>query len=238
MLWGARVTDDILSQGDDRGPGQWPRRVTVIAALIAVVVGGAVYLAVPRHHGAPAAARQTPGTALPSPVIPSAPGAPGVPAGPNGITGRTLAWDRSLRLPAAGSRPVWFSPASGHADPIVGLPARPVRLPVHPRHRRLGGAARLGRAAPLRQLCGSPGAGLVPRRRRTVGDAAGRRQPGRARRHRRRRMADQLSPWRQHEHRGRGGAGRPATRARRSRPGRSRSRLAIRSSGERTAACC
>jgi hypothetical protein len=125
MLWGARVTDDILSHGDDRGPGQWPRRLTVIAALIAVVVGGAVYLSIPRHHGAPAAARQTPGTALPSPVIPSASGAPAVPAGPNGITGRTLAWDRSLRLPAAGSRPIWFSPASGRSEPIAGLPADP-----------------------------------------------------------------------------------------------------------------
>jgi hypothetical protein len=119
------MTDDILSQGDDRGSGRRPGRVTtVIAALIAVVAGGAVYLSIPRHQHAPAAP-QAPGAALPAPVIPPAPAALSVPPGPNGITGRTLAWDRSLRLPAAGSRPVWFSPASGRSEPIEGLPPDP-----------------------------------------------------------------------------------------------------------------
>lgn len=119
------MMDDILSQGGDHEPGRRPRRLTVIAALIAVVIGGAVYLSIPRHQHAPAAAQQTIGTPLPSPVIPSAPAEPSVPPGPNGIAGRTVAWDRSLRLPAAGPQPVWFSPASGHADPIAGLPPDP-----------------------------------------------------------------------------------------------------------------
>ena len=121
---GARMMDDILSQGEDRGPGRRPGRLAVIAALIAVVVGGVVYLSIPRHQHAPAAAR-TPGAALPSPAFPSAPAALSAPPGPNGITGRTLAWDRSLRLPATGSRPVWFLPASGRAEPIAGLPPDP-----------------------------------------------------------------------------------------------------------------
>jgi hypothetical protein len=119
------MDDDILSQGEDREPGQWPRRLTVIAALIAVVVGGAAYLSIPRHGHAPPAAQQTPGATLPSPVFPSSPAAVSVPLGPDGIAGRTLAWDRTLRLPSAGSRPVWFSPASGRAEPIAGLPPDP-----------------------------------------------------------------------------------------------------------------
>jgi hypothetical protein len=117
--------DDIVSQGGgDHEPGRRPRRLTVIAALIVVVIGGAVYLSIPRHQHAPAA-RQTPGTALPSPAVPSGPAALSVPPGPDGITGRTLAWDRTLRLPAEGPRPVWFSPASGRAAPITGLPPDP-----------------------------------------------------------------------------------------------------------------
>lgn len=120
------MTEDILSQGGDRGdrPGRRPRRLTVVAALIAIVVGGAVYLSIPRHQRAPAA-QATPGTALPSPVTPTAAGVRSAPPGPDGITGRTLAWDRTLRLPAGGSRPVWFSPASGRAEPITGLLANP-----------------------------------------------------------------------------------------------------------------
>lgn len=48
-----------------------------------------------------------------------------LPAEANGIAGQTLAWDRSLRLPVAGARPAWLSPASGRAEPIGGLPANP-----------------------------------------------------------------------------------------------------------------
>ncbi len=106
VLWGVRAMDDILSQGGDREPSPWPRRLAMIAALVVVVAGGAVYLALPRHQHAPVAAHRA-----------------RLPAGPDGIAGRTLAWDRSLRLPVAGVRPVWFSPASGRSEPIRGLPA-------------------------------------------------------------------------------------------------------------------
>jgi hypothetical protein len=109
--------EDILSQGGDHDPSPWPRRLAVIAAVIAVITGGAVYLSLP-HHQAPAAAHKAP--ASPSP---SASAVLSAPPGPNGILGQTLAWDRSLRLPDAGDQPVWFSPASGGADPIGGLPA-------------------------------------------------------------------------------------------------------------------
>jgi hypothetical protein len=124
------MNDDILSQGEDREPGRRSRRVAVIAALIALAVGGAAYLGIARHKDAPAPAMQAPATrapvaALPSPVIPSSPGAVSVPPEPDGIAGRTLAWERSLRLPSAGSRPGWFSPASGRAEPIAGLPPDP-----------------------------------------------------------------------------------------------------------------
>ncbi len=101
--------DDILSQGGDREPSPWPRRLALIAALIAAVVGGIVYLSLPHHQHPPAAAAPT--------------GPPSQPPGPNGILGQTLAWDPGLRLPAAGTRPVWFSPASGRSAPIGGLPA-------------------------------------------------------------------------------------------------------------------
>jgi hypothetical protein len=112
--------DDILSQGGDREPSPWPRRLAVIVALIVVVVGAvAAYRSLPRHQHASAAVQPTPAAASPVPV----PAVPSAPPGPNGIPGPTLAWNSSLRLPDAGAQPVWFSPASGGADPIGGLPA-------------------------------------------------------------------------------------------------------------------
>jgi hypothetical protein len=108
--------EDILSQGGDREPSPWPRRLAVLAVLVVVIVGGAVYLSLPHHQHAPVAARRASVTASPA-------AAPSLPPEPNGIAGPTLAWDRSLRLPVAGAQPGWFSPASGRADPIAGLPA-------------------------------------------------------------------------------------------------------------------
>src|ERR1700761_2616956 len=118
------MDDDILSQGGDREPSPWPRRLAVIAVLIVVIVGGAVYLSLPRHQQAPAATRRPPATASPA-AVPAGSAAPGLPTEPDGIIGPTLAWDSSLRLPVAGAQPVWFSPASGRSDPIGGLPADP-----------------------------------------------------------------------------------------------------------------
>jgi hypothetical protein len=106
--------DDILSQGGDREPGPWPRRLAVIAALVLLVAGGGVYLGLSRHQHAPAA------TATPAPTGSAA---LSLPPGPDGTAGQAAAWDRGLLLPAAGARPAWFSPASGRSEPIGGLPA-------------------------------------------------------------------------------------------------------------------
>jgi hypothetical protein len=116
-LLGGLALEDILSQGGDREPRPRPRRLAVIVALVALVAGGAVYLGLSRHSPAPAATHR-------APVTPSAgPTALSLPPEPDGIAGQTLAWNRALRLPAAGTQPVWFSPASGRSEQIVGLPA-------------------------------------------------------------------------------------------------------------------
>jgi hypothetical protein len=114
------MDDDVISQGGDREPGPWPRRLTVIAALVALVVGGAAYLTLSPPHRAPPVRHRSPVTARPTPAGSAA---AGLPPEPDGIGGQTLAWDHDLRLPATGARPAWFSPASGRAEPIGGLPA-------------------------------------------------------------------------------------------------------------------
>lgn len=105
--------DDIINQGGDSEPSPWPRRLAVIAPLIVVIVGTAVYLSLPRHQHAPAAAQRAPATAA----------TPLAPPGPDGIAGPTLAWDSALVLPSAGTQPAWFEPASGRSAQIGGLPA-------------------------------------------------------------------------------------------------------------------
>jgi hypothetical protein len=114
--------DDIVSQGRDREPSPWRRRLAMIAALTVVVTGGAVYLNLSRPHHAPGATHQTQVTVSPA-SVPSGSAALSLPPEPDGIAGQTQAWDRNLRLPVAGTHPVWFSPASGRSDPIGGLPA-------------------------------------------------------------------------------------------------------------------
>src|SRR5487761_1854012 len=96
-LWG-KPMDDILSQGGDRDPSPWPRRLAVIGAVLLVAVAGVVYLSLPRHPHSPAAAVQPPGTTSPAPA---------------GWAGPPLPWAGSLRLPATGTQPAWFSPATG-----------------------------------------------------------------------------------------------------------------------------
>lgn len=113
--------DDVLNQGGDREPSPWPRRLAVIAALIGVAVAGAVYLSRPHHQRVPVTALPATGTASQAPG-PAGSAVSGLPNEPNGIAGRTLPWASSLRLPAAGTQPAWFSPASGRSQPIGGLP--------------------------------------------------------------------------------------------------------------------
>jgi hypothetical protein len=109
------MDDDILSQGGDREPSPWPRRLAVLGVLLLVVAGGVTYFSLPRNPRAPSAAA--------SPAASPGLAAPGVPDEPNGIGGPTLPWAGGLRLPAAGARPAWFSPATGRSEPIGGLPA-------------------------------------------------------------------------------------------------------------------
>jgi hypothetical protein len=120
------MDDDILSQGDDRAPRPWPRRLGVIAALVLAVVAGVVYLVLPRHQHAVSATppATAPAGAIPSPISVSGNLAiPGVPVERDGIIIRTLPWGDSLRLPVAGTQPAWFWPATGRSEPIGGLPA-------------------------------------------------------------------------------------------------------------------
>ncbi|MCW2931773.1 MAG: hypothetical protein JWM19_2735 [Actinomycetia bacterium] len=114
--------DDVLSQGGDREPSPWPRRLTVIGALLLAAVGGVVYLSHSRHPHPPAAALPTPLTSSPVPA-PVGLAVPGLPDEPDGIGGHTLPWADSLRLPVTGTQPAWFSPGTGRFEPIGGLPA-------------------------------------------------------------------------------------------------------------------
>ncbi|MGH3265945.1 MAG: hypothetical protein ACRDNS_28585 [Trebonia sp.] len=101
--------DDILSHGDDRGPGRRPHRLAVAGVLVLVAVAAIGYATLARHPRSPAVS---------SPSL----AASGQPNGPDGIGGPTLAWSDSLWLPVAGTRPTWFSPATGLSEAIAGLP--------------------------------------------------------------------------------------------------------------------
>jgi hypothetical protein len=113
--------DDILSQGGDRDPSPWPRRLAVIGALTLAAVAGIVYATLPRHQHPPAATAPTTVTASPAPG-PAGMAAADLPAEPDGLGGPTAAWADSLRLPVAGPHPAWFSPATGRSELIAGLP--------------------------------------------------------------------------------------------------------------------
>jgi hypothetical protein len=112
--------DDILSQGGDRDPSPWPRRLAVIAAAILVAVASIAYLTVARHPHSTAAAPSASASTAPASVSLAGPGQP---AGPDGIGGPTRSWAGGVRLPVAGTQPSWFSPATGRSQPIGGLPA-------------------------------------------------------------------------------------------------------------------
>ena len=108
---------DILSQGGgDREHSPWPRRLAAIAVL--ALVAAVVVTHLPRHRQA----QPAPAAGTENPVSSSGPSWTGLADGPNGITGQTLPWDGSIRLPVAGEQPVWFSPGTGRLTPIGGLP--------------------------------------------------------------------------------------------------------------------
>ncbi len=115
---GGAAIDDIISQGEDRDPRPWWRRLT-ITAVIAVVLAAVIVNhwpggGQPRHHRRPA----TPA----SPVALGSPPAPISLARPDGIIGPTASWAASLRLPVAGPQPSWLWPATGRTEAIAGLP--------------------------------------------------------------------------------------------------------------------
>ncbi len=81
------MDDDVISQGGDRAPAPWRRRLTVMAALATLVAGGAAYLALsprPVSHRSSVTAVPTPtgSAALSLPAEPDgsvrAKGQPGV----------------------------------------------------------------------------------------------------------------------------------------------------------------
>jgi hypothetical protein len=112
---------DILSQGEGRGFGPWPRRVAVAAVLVLVAVTVVHYL--PRARPDPVRPVRVAIVVPPPPAVSGAvSGDGGVAAEPGGITGQTVSWPGGLRVLATGSQPVWFWPGTGQVAPIGGLP--------------------------------------------------------------------------------------------------------------------
>lgn len=111
---------DTLSQGGDREPSRWPRRVAAAAVLVLVAVVIVQHLPRSQHS----AARPVRAAVTVTPLPQTASGAAAPAAVPDGITGRALSWPGGLRLPATGQRPVWFWPATGQVVPIGGLPPK------------------------------------------------------------------------------------------------------------------
>jgi hypothetical protein len=108
VVCGGAAMEDILSQGGDREPSPWPRRLAVIGGALLVVVSGVVYFGFEHHRLSPAAAPSATASASAR--------------DPDGVGGADLPWHDSLRLPVAGTQPAWFSPATGRSVPIGGLP--------------------------------------------------------------------------------------------------------------------
>ena len=117
---GGTAIDDIISQGQDREPRPWPRRLAITAVIVvlaALIVNHLPHGGRPRHHRPAAAASPAPVNRAPAAIHP---------ASPDGITGPTASWAASLRLPVAGPQPRWLWPATGRTEAIAGLPrARP-----------------------------------------------------------------------------------------------------------------
>ena len=114
---------DTLSQGGDREPGPWPRRLAVAAVLVLAAVVIVQHLPRSRHSPArPAGAAATVTAPVTTPAAASGAASAALAAVPDGITGPAVSWPGGLRLPAAGKRPAWFWPGTGQMVPIGGLP--------------------------------------------------------------------------------------------------------------------
>jgi hypothetical protein len=110
---------DILSQGRDRDPRPWPRRLVAVGAV--VLAAALITLYATGHARSPAHTA----SATPSAPAPLATGALASGAGdaPDGVTGPTLRWGSTVALPLSGDEPSWLWPATGRTRPIGGLPA-------------------------------------------------------------------------------------------------------------------
>lgn len=107
---------DILSQGGDRKPRRWWRWVIPVAVLAFVTVLIVQHL--PHHRHAPARPRSASARQAALPLVPL-----GLRAQePGGVSGLAMSRDHSLRLPLAGPQPAWVWLATGHEQPIGGLP--------------------------------------------------------------------------------------------------------------------
>jgi hypothetical protein len=110
--------DDIIRQGEDRGPGRGRGRL--VLAGVAIVIA-AVVVAEHLPHGRPPRAHQPAAQSRSgrAPQLGSGPASSGAPAR---IAGAAATFPGSVRLPRTGVRPSWFWPATGRTRLIGGLP--------------------------------------------------------------------------------------------------------------------
>jgi len=113
---------DIISQGGNREPSPWPRRLAVVVVL-AVAVTVLVVRHLPGRRAAPARPAQAAASATAVPGVATGP-ALSAQGRPDGVAGPTLRWNRGIQLPVAGVQPAWFWPATGREEMIGGLPRR------------------------------------------------------------------------------------------------------------------
>ncbi len=149
---------DILSQGRDREPRPWPRRVAAIAALLLVAVAIVTHLPRHRHAAARPGRAAATGTSGPLSVSATGPAVAGLSGEPVGVAGPTLPWPGSLRLPVTGAQPAWFWPATGHLQRIGGLP----RDGSGYSFTRVGGGWAVQPGSAVRPGCGSCAGAPVP----------------------------------------------------------------------------
>jgi hypothetical protein len=127
--------DDIISQGEDRRPPGWRRRLAIVAGVVAVaalvVVEHFPHGLTARHHptgaikvtanGRQIHVQYGGGVAIIR-LRAEGPGTVPLPPPLTGILGKTASWPGGARIPRTGAEPTWFWPATGRAQAIRGLP--------------------------------------------------------------------------------------------------------------------